>query len=52
MMPLSNNAAFNVVARVTAFVFCALSALHSPLCPRNKWGLLLRGSYGGAAVLA
>ena len=28
MMPLSNNGAFNVVALVTAFVFCALSALH------------------------
>jgi len=31
---------------------CALSALWRPLRPRNTAGLLLRGAYGGAAVLA
>jgi drug/metabolite transporter (DMT)-like permease len=31
---------------------CGVSAWHKPLRPRNSTGLLLRGAYGGAAVLA
>ena len=31
---------------------CALASLHTPLRPHNKVGLLLRGAYGGGAVLA
>jgi drug/metabolite transporter (DMT)-like permease len=30
---------------------CAVAAVRRPLRARNKWGLFLRGAYGGAAVL-